>query len=78
VLFTNDIGNALGVTLYHPDTGAAFQSWTVGSGVTEQFHVNVENDWGVQLGQGEIKQLARCAHFSNGIWSFSATQFVNA
>jgi hypothetical protein len=78
VAFTNDLGNSLGVILWFPDTGAALQTWYVGGGTTKTISFDCENDWGVQLGQGEIKQLARCGTFSASGWSLSATQFVNA
>ena len=78
VAFTNDGEKALGVILWLPETGAEFQTRMVGGGKTISFSVDCENDWGVQLGQGEIKQLARCGTFCASGWSLSAIQFLNS
>jgi hypothetical protein len=70
------------VTLWHPDNGQPFQSWRVGPGETLRLlhdgaPINIGSDWGVQLGDSEVKPVFRVSAWNSGSrrWIVSTDDF---
>ncbi|MEO1493419.1 MAG: hypothetical protein AAFV19_14790 [Pseudomonadota bacterium] len=68
------------VTLWHPDSASVFGTWSVAG--TSKRHLKIQgeafhigNDWGVQLGDSEVKSVGRATEWRNGEWRLSQDTF---
>ena len=68
------------VTLWHPDSEAIFKDWVV-AGTSKKYlqHddqvIHIGNDWGVQLGESDVKSIGRAAEWVNNEWRLSQGTF---
>ena len=83
--FTNDenVQGPITLTVWHPDTGQPFRTYDVDSGTTLFLNdpngnpVNMGNNWGVQVGGGQIKPVGVVANFNPGLFAFTTTEVAN-
>ncbi|MEN8135226.1 MAG: hypothetical protein ABFS18_06780 [Thermodesulfobacteriota bacterium] len=68
------------VTLWHPDSEKAYKSWVI-NGTTKMFlsvkeeAINIGNDWGVQLGESEVKSIDDTSLWANNEWRLTQDSF---
>ena len=71
------------IALWHPDSKSTFGTWTI-TAVSTKFlahegkRINIGNDWGIQLGDSEVKSIGRISRWSNGTWAVSPQSFFGS
>lgn len=68
------------ITLWHPDTQSRFSSWVVPGKTKKYLEVNEErisvgNDWGIQIGDSEIKSIGDASDWRASEWHVNQNNF---
>ena len=79
--FHNDSPYPVTVTLWHPDDGNVYGQWTIAGGATsvlckdDDNPVRVGSDWGLQLGDSDIRPLSKVSEWHRPVFDTSVNLF---
>lgn len=68
------------MTLWHPDSESKFRSWVINGTSKKYLSVNgsaisIGNDWGIQIGDSEVKSVDDTSTWTNSEWRVSQNTF---
>lgn len=80
IFVKNTTSHPFKVTLWHPDSELIYRSWVL-DGTTKLYlkinkeAINIGNDWGIQIGDSEVKSIDVAATWTNNEWRVAPNSF---